>query len=322
MLPDGMSTLTHLWLFNATAIVAALWLDKWLGEPERYHPLVMFGNFVGRIEKMCRRLPFANQRIQGICAWLLAVVPITLVISFLAYRVTEQFWLAGWCLNTWILYLAVAGRSLVEHAERIYLPLQQGDIEQARRQVAMIVSRNTDKMTEHEITSSAVESVLENGNDAVIGPMVWFAVFGVPGAVLFRLANTLDAMWGYKTEKYRYFGWCSARVDDLLGWLPARITALLYAFQGNFRQAIVCWRRQAAKCSSPNGGVVMTAGAGALGVTIGGPTYYHGVLHHKEPMGRGEKARPDAIISANKMVSEGSRLLSYLWLLSVFIWVF
>ncbi len=320
--------LNNHFISGAMSVVCALWLDRMLGEPKRFHPLVGFGNLARFIEKhvleqLGGQKPLSNilNLVLGGLAWFVAVLPIVSVVALLIEFISDISLVTVFLVNTFILYLTIGGRSLVEHTERIYHPLISGDIEQARYAVSMIVSRNTEKMNETQITSSAVESVLENGNDAVFGALFWFVIFGAPGAVLFRLANTLDAMWGYKNDKYLYFGRLSAKLDDLLGWIPARVTAFVYAIQGDFKQGLHCWKHQSQDCSSPNGGVVMTAGAGALNVTIGGPTYYHGVLHDKKPMGVGEKAQPEAIIRANKFVTNGSFFLSYLWLLFVLVTV-
>ncbi|MDG3085159.1 adenosylcobinamide-phosphate synthase CbiB [Vibrio hannami] len=219
-------------LASALAVVFALWIDKCLGEPRRFHPLVGFGYLVKRIETFCRSISFLSEEQQGLFAWLLAVVPLVIGTEYLVVFALELNIVFWFVLNVVILYLTIGGRSLIQHADNIYQPLKVGDIEGARYQVSMIVSRNTEKMEVKDITSSAIESVLENGNDAVFAPMIWFLILGAPGAVLLRLANTLDAMWGYKNEKYINFGFISAKVDDFLGWLPARATALAYAFQG------------------------------------------------------------------------------------------
>ena len=321
MLPGvSMLLISASMLTGALILILALWMDKWLGEPRRFHPLVGFGRLANVAEQRCRGLTLLSGKQRGTLAWLISVIPLV-VLTFLLLELAKQLSVSVWfALNVIILYLTIGGKSLTEHAEAIYTPLRAGDLEQARYAVSMIVSRNTDKMSEKEITSSAIESVLENGNDAVFAPVFWFLILGAPGAVLFRLANTLDAMWGYKNERYLQFGWFTARTDDFLGWIPARITALTYAFQGRFNTAIECWRSQAKECSSPNGGVVMTTGAGALGVIIGGPTYYHGVLHDKKPMGSGAVADWRAIPGANRLVCRGSFLLSYLWLACVLAW--
>jgi adenosylcobinamide-phosphate synthase len=305
---------------SAMVIISALWLDKWLGEPNKYHPLVMFGDMAVWIENQCRKYTLLSSTSQGVLAWIIAVIPLVLLIYALNIWLLNVSIISSILFQMVILYLTIGNNSLCEHAENIYRPLVQGDIVAARQQVSMIVSRDTDKMQEVDITSSTIESVLENGNDAVIAPIVWYVLLGIPGAVLLRLSNTLDAMWGYKTSNYIDFGWLSAKADDLLGWLPARITALMYATQGNIKLSIECWKQQAKFCSSPNGGVVMTAGAGALGITIGGPNYYHGELKDKQPMGLGNTASHLDIPNAIKLVSRGSLFLSYMWFLSVFLW--
>ncbi|UGA57381.1 adenosylcobinamide-phosphate synthase CbiB [Vibrio sp. VB16] len=326
MLPDFLLANVELtvgksMLVSAVILVVALWLDRWFGEPKRFHPLIGFGRMVNSLEKTCRACSFISEKQQGVLAWTMAVIPVVattyILLSWVA-QISLSLWFG---LNAIVVYLTIGGTSLIEHAQNIYRPLKAGDIDQARYQVSMIVSRNTEKMVEKEITSSTIESVLENGNDAVFAPMFWFLIFGAPGAVLFRLANTLDAMWGYKNKQYLNFGFFSAKSDDLLGWIPARLTAVIYAFQGNFSSAMQCWREQAKQCSSPNGGVVMTAGAGALQVMIGGPTYYHGVLHDKKPMGIGKPAQWQSIPAANRLVSRGSFALGYLWLICVIVGV-
>ena len=316
---ESIFTTPNYILISASILIVSLCVDRLLGEPARFHPLVGFGYWANFIEKSCCLVSILSPKQQGICAWCLSVLPFVFVCYFILNQLLDiSLWL--WIVfNIAIVYLTLGGKSLVLHAANIYKPLLQGDIEQARYHVSRIVSRNTERMTEDEIVSSTIESVLENGNDAVFAPMIWFILLGAPGALLFRLANTLDAMWGYKTEKYLLFGWCSAKTDDVLGWLPARITAVFYAIQGNIRQAFYCWKHQAKFCQSPNGGIVMTTGAGSLDIIIGGPTYYHGVLHNKKPMGIGKRATSEAIYRANRLVTRGSFALSYLWLFLVLV---
>jgi adenosylcobinamide-phosphate synthase len=138
--------------------------------------------------------------------------------------------------------------------------------------------------------------------------LFWFIIAGAPGVVLYRLTNTLDAMWGYKTERYFHFGWAAARLDDLLNYIPARLTALTYALLGHFETATHCWRTQGHLWKSPNGGPVMSAGAGALNIKIGGAATYHGELKEQTPLGKGRPAETGDIPRAVKLVKNGTWL--------------
>lgn len=300
-------------------VMAALLLDHFLGEPRSLHPLVGFGCWANYLQKKSRYwtgLVFPSFSARSVClsgfvAWAGAIIPIALCTVFLfVWLQLQSLWL--WFIgNTVVLYLTIAGNSLVAHANAIYKPLQQGNIALAREKVGLIVSRESSNMNEQQITSATVESVLENGNDALFAALFWFVIAGAPGAVIFRMVNTLDAMWGYKNERYRDFGFTAARMDDLLGWVPARLSALTYAIQGNFGLAIKCWKEQAHQCASPNGGVVMCAGAGALNTKIGGPAIYHGIYQDKIYMGCGVLADYSVIPKANKLVLRGA----WIWVL-------
>jgi adenosylcobinamide-phosphate synthase len=157
---------------------------------------------------------------------------------------------------------------------------------------------------------ATVESVLENGNDGVFGALFWFFITGGAGALAFRLANTMDAMWGYRSTRFLYFGWAAARLDDVLDYMPARLTAFSYALLGKTRIALNCWHTQAPTWDSPNAGPVMSAGAGALGVSLGGPARYQGEWHERPPLGSGPAPEITDIERALALVRHGV----YLWL--------
>jgi len=270
-----------LWL--PLAAVAGVLLDRLFGETRHWHPLVGFGKLANAIERALNRGPL--RRVRGLLAWSLAVLPWAALACW-----GRRGGLTGWLLDALLLYLALGGRSLAEHAERVAADLASGDLPAAREHVGWIVSRNTKDLDESGVAKACIESTLENGNDAVFGALFWFALFGGAGAVLFRLSNTLDAMWGYKTERFLHFGWAAARIDDVLNFIPARLTALSYALFGQTRKALACWRRQAPIWESPNAGPVMSAGAGSLGLALGGPAIYHGQLEERPVLGEGRPA--------------------------------
>ncbi|WP_018992371.1 adenosylcobinamide-phosphate synthase CbiB [Aromatoleum toluclasticum] len=281
------------------AALAAVLLDRLLGEPRRWHPLVGFGRLAALAEARLNR----RTRAGGILALGLTVGP----------WVALAFWLRPlmpFVVDAALLYFALGARSLSEHATAVQIPLASGDLPEARRRVGWMVSRDTASLDATGVAKAGVESVLENGNDAVFGALFWFALLGGPGALLFRLANTLDAMWGYKTGRFLDFGWAAARFDDLLNWPAARLTALTYALLGHPVRALACWRAQAGAWESPNAGPVMAAGAGTLGIVLGGSAIYHGREEQRPPLGKGGPACAADIGRAVALVQRGL----WLWL--------
>jgi len=276
-------------------LVAGIALDLLLGETRRWHPLVGFGKLVTFIE---RRLNSGSGRLlRGVLAWSLAVLPLTLLFAGLAEA-------AGLWLHALLLYFCIGLRSLRDHTLPIFAALQRGDLAQARLLTSYIVSRDTTNANESDLAKASAESLLENGNDAVFGTLFWFILLGGPGAVLFRLANTLDAMWGYRNERFNLFGRTAARIDDVLNYVPARLTALSYVLLAGAgcARAWQCWRTQAPAWSSPNAGPVMASGAGALGVSLGGAAVYDGEVEQRPPLGLGPAAGAHDIPRALRLV--------------------
>jgi adenosylcobinamide-phosphate synthase len=292
----------------ALTALAALILDRLLGEPKGWHPLVAFGRFAERLER--RFNPGGSGwRSHGVSAWCLAVLPLTL----LAWLLMQLPYL-GWLVELLALYVAIGLRSLGEHAEPVIQALRRNDLPEARQWVGLMVSRQTSELDATGVARAATESVLENGSDAVFAALFWFALAGAPGVVLYRLANTLDAMWGYRNQRFERFGWAAARIDDLLNYLPARLVALTYALLGKTLTALRCWRRQAAAWDSPNAGPVMAAGAGALAVRLGGSAIYHGERHERPVLGEGGEADAGSIAGALELVRLGVLVWMLLWL--------
>lgn len=287
---------------TALAVIAAVLLDALLGEPKRWHPLVGFGNLANGIEhRLNKAINPLTARIAGLLSWFLLLTPFAAV-SHIATRSSLTNDVIAWLADVLLLYFAIGARSLMQHAQQIYQPLSQHDLKDARHAISMIVSRDTSQLNENEIATATVESVLENGNDAIFGAIFWFLLFGGTGALIFRLANTLDAMWGYRTPRFLYFGWAAARLDDLLNLIPARLTALSYALCGHTPSAIKCWLTQANTWYSPNAGPVMATGAGALRVKLGGAAIYHGTIKQRPTLGIGETPKASHILDSIKLV--------------------
>jgi len=286
---------------TALAMLAAVLLDAALGEPRRAHPLVGFGRWARAVE----RGSYADRRRHGLFAWSLAVLPLVALAWWGAYLTTAYSSWLGLLFDAVMLYLTLGLRSLSEHALPVAVALERDDLATARTAVARMVSRDTHALDATRVSAAATESVLENGNDAVFGALFWFALLGAPGAVLYRLANTLDAMWGYRTVRYERFGWAAARIDDALNLIPARLTALSYAVLGRTARALRCWRAQAAQWDSPNAGPVMAAGAGALGVRLGGAAPYEGVWEARPDLGEGAAPNTASIRAALWLVQRG-----------------
>lgn len=278
----------------------AVLLDRRFGEPGRWHPLVGLGRVIQWAEQKAYTEDDSppTQRMAGA----LALVAICLMAVFLLWLLMQIPGLET-PLTLLVFYLAIGARSLNEHAMAVYRGLQHS-LQRGRDRVQFMVSRNTAEMDERQIANATIESVLENGSDAIFAPIFWGLLLGPYGALVYRIANTFDAMWGYKTPKYRHFGWAAARFDDLLNVIPARLTALSYATMGsNFSRAMRCWRAQAPYTASPNGGPVMAAGAGAIGVCVGGAAQYHGEWKDKTRLGCGPVARGQDIANACALVN-------------------
>ena len=307
----------------------AIVLDQILSEVKRFHPLIGFGNVATLLEKHLRpNLTNYNRRIfektLGFIAWSLSVLPmVLLVFYFQEYLLSiNKFYFVKF-LDIVILYFVLGHSSLGLHAMSIYKPLSQpttNSLVEARKQVSMMVSRETKKLDKNRISRATVESVLENGHDAVIASLFWYAIGGAPFVILHRLANTLDAMWGYKNARYLHFGWFSARADDWLGWPSAKITSFLFALQGLFKERFVLALKNASMQSkqykSLNGGWVMASGATVLNISLGGTAIYDSKVSKSVILGLGikdeqaEQVNSETILQSIQLVSNAV----WLWL--------
>jgi adenosylcobinamide-phosphate synthase len=285
------------------AVPFVLLIDRLLGEPRRFHPLVGFGFLAKNIETKLNHGKALFWK--GVLSWVLAVIPITICI-YLIDQLVGGIWLAiicGW--------LAIGWQSLRQHGLAVFKAFQKNDLKSARTQTSYLVSRDTSKLDETALSRATIESILENGSDAVIAPLFWLIIFGAPGVILYRLCNTLDAMWGYHNDRYEQFGKFTARIDDILNYIPARISALLYALCGKTKQALKAWKEQGASWYSPNAGVVMATGAGALSLQLGGAANYHGKEKQRPLLGFGKAPTAKDIQSSIHLLDKSIYLLSF-----------
>lgn len=300
-------------MVGAIALVMAVLLDYRFGEPARCHPLVGFGYCATNIEQRLNRAG-KGSRLMGVLALLLCVLPALLLSGWLWWWLLADQPLWAIIVAGLGVYFSVGWRSLIEHVTAVQKALDAHQLPAARAVVARIVSRDCQQADTLQVRRAALESLLENSADAVVAPLFWFAVAGLPGALVYRLSNTLDAMWGYKNSRFRHFGWAAARWDDVLNYLPARLTALAFVLIGNSSSALQGWRQSAGHWSSPNAGPVISAGAGALQLSLGGGGYYHKQWQAK-PATAGDLPTANAIPRAVTLVNRALVLLLMLFVL-------
>lgn len=269
-------------------LVLALLVDHILGEPKKFHQLVGFGHLANKIELWLNRPVNQNgsfsitNAILGTLAWCLLVFPFCYLSYVLLPLLPTSVQLI---VEVIFLYLALGLNSLHRHAMQVFKPLKQGDFTTARHYTGYLVSRDTRDLTANDMSRATVESMLENGHDAVIASMVYYLIGGIPLVILHRLANTLDAMWGYKNTRFNSFGFFAARADDILGFISGKVCTLLYALQQPFTQALKNAYQQGNQYKSHNGGWVMAAGATVLKRSLGGNASYHGKTVNSPTLG-------------------------------------
>lgn len=276
-----------------TAVLAFL-ADTLIGDPRsRLHPVVLIGNLIASLERSLYHEGDSDSR-KLWAGGLLAVTVLLLVYNMtacllqLVHLVSNQY--VAVLIEAVLLSFTISPRSLAAAGREIYGYLVKGDMENARYKVGWIVGRDTDKLSSGEVARATVETVAENTVDGIIAPFFFFMLGGVPLAFMYRAANTLDSMVGYKNDKYLYFGRISARIDDVLNYIPARITGLLFVVSAMFlqldwRNSWKMLRRDAAKHPSPNGGWAEASVAGALGIRLGGYNSYFGRESFRAYMG-------------------------------------
>ncbi len=255
-------------------LLFALLIDALIGDPDALwrrlpHPAVVMGRAVSALDSRLNR--GGSQRLKGTAAIALLVVTGALI-SF----AIEAIPTVGPVFSTILAAILIAQRSLVEHVKAVADGLDKG-LAQARQAVSHIVGRDPETLDEAGVARAAIESCAENFSDGVVAPVFWYAVAGLPGIVVYKIVNTADSMIGHRNDQYRDFGWAAARLDDLLNFVPARLSGALICLTAKSMDAFKIMLREAGQHRSPNAGWPEAALAAALGVAIAGPRVYDGV---------------------------------------------
>lgn len=268
----------------AGAMAVAIGLDALLGWPDWLvarigHPVIWLGALIGALDARWNRASDSPslRRVAGVAAALIVII----VAAGLGWAV-QSLMISTWSRIVVIGILAmpfIAARSLYEHVAAVAGPLLAGDVAAARAAVAMIVGRDPAKLDDAAVARAAIESLAENTSDGILAPVFWGALFGLPGIIGYKAINTLDSMIGHRTDRHKDFGWASARIDDVANLVPARLTGLLFALMSAHpKDALACMLRDARHHRSLNAGWPEAAMAGALGLRLCGPRFYHGEL--------------------------------------------
>jgi len=273
---------------NAGGLLAGALLDAAIGDPRRWHPVAGFGSAAARLEQRW----YAPDRSSG-ARFVAAAVGVPVAVAAAATLATRR---RPWAraglvaLTTWAV---LGGTTLRREAATMAGALESGDVPAARARLPHLCGRDPSTLDEGELARATVESVAENTSDAVVAPLAWGAIAGLPGLVGYRAVNTLDAMVGHRSERYRDFGTPAARLDDLANLGPSRATAALTVALaplagGSRAEALRTWLRDGRRHPSPNAGQCESAMAGALGVRLGGRNVYHGRVEERPALGDGK----------------------------------
>ena len=310
--------------YMTIAIVAGFVLDLIFGDPRwLYHPVRLIGHLISGTERIIRNCLPANKTGERIGGGILVLVVVTVstgvpaVILSVAYK---YFWQLGLALESFWCYQILATKSLKVESDRVYIALKDKGLEAGRKAVSMIVGRDTQNLTEEGVTKAAVETVAENTSDGVIAPLFYMLIGGAVLGFTYKAINTMDSMVGYKNDKYQWFGTAAAKLDDVVNFIPARVSAVLmilaaYLTGMDGKNAACIFRRDRFNHKSPNSAQTEAVMAGALDVQLAGDAWYFGKLVKKPTIG--ENLRPVEaadIMRINRMMITASLIALVLFL--------
>lgn len=300
-----------MWLTLA-ALLTGYVLDLIFGDPRQiYHPIRIIGNLIAVLEKGIRKVFPKTSKGELAGGTVLVVLVVLICTAVPAALLGLAAWIhpvVYWLLASFWCWQILATKSLKTESMKVYAPLKEGDLPAARRAVAMIVGRDTERLTEEGVAKAAVETVAENTSDGIVAPLIFLALGGPALGFFYKAVNTMDSMVGYKNERYLYFGRTAARLDDVLNFLPSRISAWLMILAAAFlgmdgKNAKRIYLRDRRNHASPNSAQTEAVMAGALRVQLAGDAWYFGELYKKPTIGDPFRAvEPEDIVRANRLM--------------------
>lgn len=281
-------------IYMTVALVIGYLLDLMFGDPRwLYHPVRLIGHLISGTERIIRScLPESKtgERTGGVILVIVVVSVSTALPALVLHIAYQKFWQIGLIIESFWCYQILATKSLKVESDRVYTALKTEGLEAGRKAVSMIVGRDTQNLTEEGVTKAAVETVAENTSDGIIAPLCYMLIGGAVLGFAYKAVNTMDSMVGYKNEKYQYFGTAAAKLDDIVNYVPARISAVLmilaaYISGMDGKNAAKIFKRDRYNHKSPNSAQTEAVMAGALDVQLAGDAWYFGVLHKKPAIG-------------------------------------
>lgn len=285
-------------IINLSPLLIGWILDLMFGDPVRLpHPVVWFGKAISVLEHRFNK--GSHRKIKGASVAVFLIVGV-FVVTWLFLRLISSVWWLDIAVQSMLVFYCLAGTTLIREVRMTFAAVDES-LESGRRQVGRIVGRDTSGLTAQEIRTAALETLAENLSDGVIAPLFWYAVLGVPGMVAYKMVNTLDSMIGYRNSRYKDFGCVAARIDDVVNYIPARLTAFLMVVVSGKLRLLRFVRKYGSRHLSPNSGYPEAALAGILDCRFGGPHYYFGENVDKPFIG--EHHRDFSTLDATKAIS-------------------
>ncbi len=306
--------------YHLVSITVAYIIDMLIGDPPDWpHPVRWIGTMITFFEKRWNNGKLKRWKGVGMLLFILLIVFfMVLILVLIGYRIHP---LLGILVESIIISTTIAQKSLKVASLEVYRPLIEGNLTEARKNLSYIVGRDTDSLDEGEIARGTIETVAENTSDGVTAPLFWALIGGAPLAMVYRAANTCDSMVGHLNDRYKDFGWASAKWDDMLNWFPSRITGIIMLIGKrpecmSYQKAWTILFRDAKKHPSPNSGWGEAAVATILGIQLGGINYYKGLVSNRAKMGDPiQQIQAEHILKANSILSKTVFLfLLLLWI--------